>query len=294
MRISERQIYDSGSQRLARGRELLADKTAQAASGLRVQTAASDPAAAALLHRNEATAGRASSIARATRAADDDLVAVDGALESAANVLEETLGLAVQMANGTFNAGDRGNAAVHAEQNLKAFVAALNIEQDGRFLLGGTRQDQPPFADDGSYSGDDGARRLEVAPGLFEEVSVRADVGIAGQGGGLDLPAAFLALRDALATNNEAGIRSSIDVLRQGVAQLGTLRSDVGSKSSMLQSARSTSLAVYESAQRSSATVGDADIATSATELALAERAFEAATQATARSFRLTLLDTLR
>lgn len=294
MRISERQIYDSGSLRLARQREVLAEKTEQASSGRRVTTAASDPVAAALLERNDATAGRASSIARSTGAADADLLAVDGALGSAASILEDTLSLAVQMANGTFTGVDRAGAALQAEQNLKAFVAALNIEQDGRFLLGGTNQSQPPFRSDGTYGGDDGARKLEVAPGLFEEVSVRADVGVAGQPSGINIPAAFLALRDALATNNEGDIRASIEVFHQSVAQLGNLRSDVGSKSVMLQSARSTSLAVYDAAQRSSAEAGDADIATTATELSLAERAFEAAAQATAHSFRQTLLNTLR
>lgn len=294
MRVSERQIYDTGNARLAQLRTRFAEKAAQASSGLRVPTAATDPASAALLARLQATHTRADSIAKNTRSAGDDLAAVDGALSEAANVLENALALAVQMSNDSFNAADRQQAAGAADAQLKSFIGALNIEQDGRFLLGGTAQDAPPFATDGSYVGDDGAHSLEVAPGVFEDVTVRADLMIKGGATGMDIPSALAALRDALTANDRDAVRASIDDLRLSVTQLSSLRADVGAKGNLLLSAESTAISVRISSEQSTADVGDIDIAASASELALAERAFEAATQATAKTFRLTLLDTLR
>lgn len=294
MRVSERQIFDSGSARLARARAEHADKTQQAATGLRVPTAASDPAAAATLQRQQAARVRADSIAKSTQSAGDDLNAVDGALNEAANVLEQAVSLAVQMSNDTFSAADRRGAATAARAQLASFVAALNVEQDGRFLLGGSKQSAPPFAPDGSYVGDDVVRRAEVAPGEFEDVSVRADVGIKGAGGGVDIPATLQALTDALAANDTSAIRGTIDALHGSIAQLSTLRSDVGAKGTLLLSATSAALSVRDATDAAKADTGDVDITAAASELALAERAFEAATTATARSFKLTLLDSLR
>lgn len=294
MRVSERQIFDSGSARLGRGRSEVAQKTEQAATGMRVPTAASDPAAAATLLRQQASRVRADSIAKTTQSATDDLNAVDGALNEAANVLQGALSLAVQMSNDTFSAADRRGAASSARAQLASFVAALNVEQDGRFLLGGSRQSAPPFAADGSYVGDDVVRRAEVAPGEFEEVSVRADVGIKGVAGGVDIPAALQALGDALDANDTAAIRGSIDALNTSIGQLSTLRSEVGAKGNLLLSATSAAQTVRDASDAAKEATGDIDVTAAASELALAERAFEAATTATARSFRLTLLDALR
>lgn len=294
MRVSERQIFDSGGARLGALRARFAEKAAQASSGQRVPTAATDPSTAALLARNEASRVRAESIARTTRSANDDLSAVDGALNEAGSVLEQALALAVQMANDSFSGADRQAAAVAADAHLGAFVSALNVEQDGRFLLGGTRQDAPPFQSDGSYVGDDGVRSVEAAPGVFEDVSVRADLGIKGGAGGVDIPGALAGLRDALAANDRDAVRASIDTLRGGVVQLSALRSDVGSKGTLLLNAENTATSVRLATDQSSASAGDVDIAAAATELALAERSFEAATAATAKSFQLTIIDRLR
>lgn len=294
MRVSERQIFDSGSARLARARAEHADKTQQAATGLRVPTAATDPAAAATLQRQQATRVRAESIARSTQSAGDDLNAVDGALNEAANVLEQALSLAVQMSNDSFTAADRRGAASSAKAQLASLVSALNVEQDGRFLLAGSRQSSPPFGADGSYNGDDVVRRAEVAPGEFEDVSVDPSKGIKGAGGGVDIPATLQALTDALTANDTTAIRATIDGLHASIGQLSALRSDVGAKGTLLLSATSAALTVRDASDAAKATTGDVDITAAASELALAERAFEAATTATARSFKLTLLDSLR
>jgi flagellar hook-associated protein 3 FlgL len=294
MRVSERHIFDSATRRLEYSRERLTVATSQASSGQRVARAKDDPAAAALLVRHEAVRARAASIEKSAGTALDDLDAVDAALGEAGGALEEALALAIQMSNDTFNAGDRAAAAPAADELLKAFVSALNVESDGRFLLSGTRDDQPAFSETGVYQGDDGVRRIEVAPGVNETVSVRADIAIAGTNGGVDIPATLTTLRDALVANDAAGIRSSIGALHESVRQLSTLRSDVGARGLTLQSAVAIADGVQASAQRGAATAGDIDITEAATEMAFAQRAFEAAVQASARSFEPTLLNALR
>jgi flagellar hook-associated protein 3 FlgL len=293
MRVSERAIYDTGSARLAARRSDLATATQQASSGVRVARAADDPRAAALMVRHEGVRSRADAIVDTTGSALDDLDFVDGALGQASAVLEQAVQLAVQMSNDTYGQSDRAAASTTADQLLKAFVGAVNVQSDGRYLLAGTRDDAPPFSETGVYSGDDGVRQVELAPGIVEQVSIRADTGIAGGGGGTNIPAAFAALRDALSANDTAAIRASIEGLNASVVQLSTVRSDVGSRALTVMGARSAAIGVRDQSVLASAHESEIDITEAATSLAMAERAFEAATTATARSFKLTLLNEL-
>lgn len=293
MRVSERAIYDAGRDRLGARRSDLATATQQASSGVRVARAIDDPRAAALMVRHEGVRSRADAIADSTSTALDDLNFVDGALGEASAVLEQAVQLAVQMSNDTYTASDRAGAATTADQLLKSFVGALNVQSDGRYLLGGTRDNAPPFSETGVYSGDDGVRQVELAPGIVEQVSIRADTGIAGAAGGTDIPAAFAALRDALTANDTNAIRASIEGLNSSVVQLSTVRGDVGARALTVQTARSAAIGVREYSTLASARESEVDITEAATTLAMAERAFEAATTATARSFKLTLLNEL-
>lgn len=292
MRVSERAIYDSGKARLEQRRSDLAVATDQAASGVRVSRAKDDPRAAALMVRHEGVRARADSIQTSAGTALDDLDAVDSALGEAGALLEEATSLAVQLANGTYSANDRANGATTADGLLKAFVSALNVQSDGRFLLAGTRDNAPAFAADGTYQGDTGARTMELAPGVVEQVSVRGD-GITGANGGTDIPGAIAALRDALAANDTDAIRASITGLNSSITQLSSVRSEVGTRALTVQGARSVAIGVRDNAVVASSHESDIDITEAATSLAMAERAFDAATTATARSFKPTLLDTL-
>ncbi len=293
MRVSERSIYDGGKARLENRRADLAVATEQASSGVRVARASDDPRAAALLVRHEGVRARADAITEATATAIDDLSAVDSALGEAGNILEEITSLAIQMGNGIYGETERKNAATTTDQLLKAFVGALNVESDGRYLLAGTNERAPAFNSNGTYAGDDGVRRMELAPGVVEQVSVRGDVGIGGVGGGVDIPGAMIALRDALALNDADAVRASLDGLNKSIAQLSSFRTEVGTRLQATQGARSIARSVVDSTDLASARTRDIDIAAAATNLAFAERAFEAATMATARSFKPTLLNEL-
>lgn len=293
MRVSEKSIYDGGKARLEQRRSELAVATEQAATGVRVARAKDDPRAAALLVRHEGVRARADAIADSTATALDDLAAVDGALGDAGNILNEATTVAIQMNNGIYGATERQNAATQVDQLLKAFVGAVNVESDGRYLLAGTREGTVPFAADGTYNGDDGVRRMELAPGITEQVSVRGDVGISGVGGGVDIPGAFIALRTALENNDTDAIKASIDGLNKSVAQLSSFRAEVGTRMQAAQGAQSVALGVRDASVNAATREREVDITEAATNLAFAERAFEAATTATARSFKPTLLDKL-
>lgn len=160
-------------------------------------------------------------------------------------------------------------------------------------MLGGNLDGAPPFDAAGNYAGDGAVRRVEIAPGVLEASSVRADVAVKGAGGGVDVLATLSALATALAADDVAGVRAALDPLTQGTAQLARARTEAGDGMATLDAAVSASRSGRDEAVAASARLTDADPVQAATDLALAERALEATLTATARGFQLSLLEKL-
>jgi flagellar hook-associated protein 3 FlgL len=173
-------------------------------------------------------------------------------------------------------------------------VAALNTKQGDRYLFGGDLDDQPPFDGTGGYHGDAGVRRIELAPGMSQQVSVRADVAIKGAGGGTDVLATLQSLQTALQNNDTAGIKTTLDALDKSVSQVAEARSSAGLSMNALDAAVSAGTLARDGETRQISNLQDADVVDSATKLALAQRALEASLSASAQSFKLTLLDYLK
>ena len=66
-------------------------------------------------------------------------------------------------------------------------VQLMNTQVAGRYIFGGTKDSAPPFDASGNYVGDGNVRQIEIAPGLLQASSIRADVALKGTGGGIDV-----------------------------------------------------------------------------------------------------------
>lgn len=293
MRVTERAIFDGGKVAAAEARERHAAAVDKASTGLAMEHPW-DSADAARVAREKIAVAQAGAIATVAERSSDELNAVDGALASVVETLTSAAELAVQMANGTYNAEDRLRAAAQARAQWSNALAALNVEIAGRYLLGGTQDLAPPFdATTGAYQGDAGVRTIEAGPGMPIDVSVRADVVIAGANGGVDVLGALERFAEALEANDVDAIRTSLGELQAGVGQVALGRSQVGSMQLAAEAAALTSREVEVAATERKAALTDADFVDAATELALAERALDATLSVTAKSFKLSLLDRL-
>jgi flagellar hook-associated protein 3 FlgL len=137
-------------------------------------------------------------------------------------------------------------------------------------------------------------RQVELAPGVLERVSVRADVIVKGAGGGVDVLQTMRDLAAALAANDVPAIRNAFGALDAGLSQISKGMAEVSASVSMLDAADEVNLLARDQVQTQIARLADADIMESAGKLALANHALEAALTASAKSFDLSLLDRLR
>ncbi len=294
MRVTDRMLFDRANRDGGAARTRLEAAIGRASTGLKLTHPGDDPAGAGLVTQHLATAARAEAIMGAAQMAGDELLAVDTALNDVTNALSRARELAVQYANAGYTPEQRTAAAVEARSLREQILAALNTKSGNRYLLGGTLDGQPPFDAGGNYLGDANVRQLEIAPGILQDASVRADVAMKGVGGGVDVLTVLSTLETALQANDQAGVRAAIDPLATGTDQVARARTQAGNAMNAFDVAATVNRTARDDATLRSAHLTDADVVEANSQLALAQRALEASLTATATGFRLTLLNYLK
>jgi flagellar hook-associated protein 3 FlgL len=289
MRVTDRMIFDNANRWTTDASSRLEQATEVASTGVRVGRAADDPGAAGLLGTRQQTQARADAIAQETGRAADELGLVDGALQTVSTTLGRARQLAVQFANATYNADQRASGATEVDGLINQVLSALNTKVGNRYVFAGSKDDTQPFDAAGAYSGDGLVRQVEVAPGVLQDSSVRADVAIKGAGGGVDVLATLQALSAALASNDVAGVQGTLDALDRSTAQVSSARASAGTAMNALDAGTAVAKAASTAEKTAVSHLQDADMADAGTQLALAQRALESAVQASSQSFLLSL-----
>lgn len=290
MRVTDRMIYDNATRFSGAARDRMSEASDVASSGIRVSHPGDDPVAAGQIITQVQAKARADAIAQSVSRASDEVNSADQALASLGDTLSRARQLAMQLANGSYTAADRAGAAGEVTSLLSQAVSTLNARVGNRYVFSGTKDDVPPFDPAGNYQGDTQARQVEIAPGLRQDVSVRADVAFKGVNGGVDVLQTLQDLATALAANDVAGVQATLPGFDTGTAQLGAVRSQLGAMGSGLEAAGSVARFASLAAVTATSHLEDADSIEAASKLALAQRALESSLTAAAQSFKLSLL----
>lgn len=293
MRISDTYMFDLANSRLMRSRTESTLAGDRVSSGKRVEAPWDDSAAAGLITRFAQDRTRQDAMMTAADRASEELGVVDGAFDQVLTSLTRASELAVQLSNDTYSAADRLNAAAEVQQLFQSVLGQINMRYGDRYVFGGMRDDAPPFDPTGAYVGDANTRRVEIAPGILQDASVRSDVAFKGAGGGIDVLTAISSFATALSTNDATGIRTAIRALADGTQQVTASRSRAGAMMNVFDLASSTARINRDSATAGRSKLEDIDIIEASTRFAAAEQALQASMSASAKSFKLTLLDVL-
>ena len=293
MRVTDKMMYDTAALNAARSRDKAQEAMEQVSTGMRVVHPGDDPAVAAAIVRGRQTVDRMTAIGTGAARAGDEVDAADSALQSLATVLSRARELTVQMSNDTYSASDRAAAAAEVDGLLHQSVTLMNRDVNGRYIFGGDQDQAPPFDATGNYTGDTAVRQVEVAPGVLEDASVRADVTVKGVGGGVDLFATLQSLSTALNTNNGNAIRGALTDIDKATTQITTTLSKVGAMGDAFATAQTLATSTRDATIKSVASQAEADTFEATSTLALANSALNATLTAAAQSFRLSLVDKL-
>ena len=293
MRVTEAMIYQQTIDRANAALSRVGKAQGEISSGLRVQAPGDDPQAAGLLVRHKFDEAQTTAIQNGAQSAADELNAADSALGSVSTVLARAQVLATQFGNDTYTATDRATAANEVDGLYKQVLASLNTRFGDRYIFGGYVDHQAPFADDGTYQGDTGVRQVEVAPGVYEDASIRADVTVKGVGGGVDILQALTDLSAALRSNDADAIRASITSMQTGNNQVSAAQSQAGTSVNIFTSTVNTCAAQITDEKKVIGELGDADVMDASTRLSLAQYALNATLTAASQTLNFSLVNLL-
>lgn len=293
MRVTDRMMYNIANSNIAASRDRARVAMEEASSGQRVTRPGDDPASAGLIIKGRQVLERLDAIATTATRTNDELSVADAAMQSLGNVIARARELTVQMGNDNYSATDRANAATEVDQLFRQVIMVMNTDVNGRYLFAGTNDATPPFDSAGNYLGDANVRQVEVAPGLLENATVRADVAVKGVGGGVDLFAILGSLRTALTANDGNAIRGALPQLDTATRQVTGALTDVGAMMNGFDVAKSVADASRVDAIKGLAREQEVDTFESATKLALANHALEVSLTAAANGFKMSLLNKL-
>ena len=258
MRVTERMIFDSAQSQIAAARDQMQKMQQQVASGERVVAPGDDPGAAGLMVSYQIAIQRHDAIDQTASRASDETQVADGALQNVSTLLQQAKDLAVQLGNDTYSASERAAGAQEITSISNQIVAQMNTQVAGRYIFGGNVDRTAPFDPSGNYAGDTAVRQVEVAPGVLQDSSIRADQALKGVGGGVDAFASLSTLATALASNDAATIRSSVGDLTTADDQVAQALTQAGGIMDALQSAQTIGGLAKDTTQKLLSGVADA------------------------------------
>jgi flagellar hook-associated protein 3 FlgL len=169
MRISTQTLYDNGTGGMLRQQADLVHTQQQMASGRRLLTAADDPAAASSALRVSQSLARNQQLQANQQTAGSSLAVAESTLGSVGDVLQSAQQRLLQAQNGTLQPTERNLIANDIDGMLGQLVGLANTRDGGgAYLFAGYSENTVPFVSGTAgvtYQGDDGSRKLEVAPG---------------------------------------------------------------------------------------------------------------------------------
>lgn len=293
MRVSDAQIYALANANTGSARERMVSASDKLSTGFRVRHPGDDPTAIARALHQDRAVERLQSIQENIGHATSEVNIADAAIGTVADIITRARELTVQLANDTYNAEDRAGAALEIAALTDSMTAALNQPFGDKFIFGGHETLTPPFDAAGNYAGDTGVREIEIAPGVTQAISTRADVAIKGAGGGVDVYQVLADLQAALNANDANLIRGQLSNLDTSLTQVSTARTELGNAGNVLLTAEQAHVRAIDDASAETARLIEQDFIEGGTALAQAQSALEAVLAASAKSFDLSLLDRL-
>ena len=236
MRITEHRMMRMISGSLSRARTDISKASQELSSGVRVSRPSDDLAAWSEGTRAQARKQLSEAHRSAFSLSRELLTETERQLETMGDQVQTGLALALQYANGSYNATDRAQGAEDIRILRDRFLAAINGKgHNGEYLFGGSDRTQAPFEANGVYSSDDIARDLPLEGDRLNAVTITGYRFTSA--GGFDIYGALDQLATALDANDQAGIMSAVDDIRRSTELVASTRAEVGIRMTALDDA---------------------------------------------------------
>lgn len=269
--------------------------TLELSSGSRINKPSDDPAGAAQLVQISDQNSQLDSFQRSISGINGQFSTADATLSSVVTALQRAISLGVEGANGTLSDTDRADVATELGGIRDQLLSLANTSYQGQFIFSGTAETQPFVLDAASpsgvtYAGNTGVNRVTIGTGYHLQVNQPGSLIFGGAGGDV-----FQSIQDLItALNSNSGIGAAVTEVSGAYNNVNAQRVFYGSALNQTQnqqtylSSQSVSLAQQQN------TIGSADLATVAGQLANDQIATNATLAAIGKMPQATLFDYLK
>ena len=294
-RVTQSMMSHSALAGMQAGLRRVSDAQEQLSTGRVINRPSDDPIGAASAMRLRASSAEQAQFARNAEDGIGWLNQIDGTLAASTDQVRRARDLALQGANsGSVGQPAREALAVEVDQIRQGLVNEANTSYLGRPVFGGVTAGKLAYADDKTWAwqGTAGQVSRRVAVGVDIAVDVN---GPAAFGTGSDSVFAHLdALATALRSGDTAGIGQAIGTLAGDEDRIGSVRSDVGTRTNRIELAKSQADDAGLTLSSAISEVENTDLAKATVELQLQQVAYQAALAATAKVLQPSLQEFLR
>ncbi|MGI6657733.1 MAG: flagellin [Desulfobulbus sp.] len=252
----------------------------------------------------------------------DTMQATDGHLAHIESIMQRAKEIVTNTVNGTLNNADRAVLADEIVQLRTELLDAANGMIDGKHLFSGYQEATRPFAENPAYDpalydpgdsttwpylyqGDANGTLLEIGTGELLQVNLTGNDLFFGtatwdpanpnsiEPGRYDLFAELMQAEEAIRSNDQGQLQTSLSDLEGAAEQNRRLRSRLGNRASRVESMISYQDTVRTDLKQILSRYQDADALESFTEITKQETAFQAALSITAKVSGMSILDFL-
>jgi flagellar hook-associated protein 3 FlgL len=219
------------------------------------------------------------------------LSASDSALSSANSLLQSAKQIAVQGANGIANTQDLQALGSQVDGIIQQLTVLANSDLHGKYLFGGTQTQTAPYVAPAAGTGDPTPTYAGNTGTVTATLGSNTSLGLSSPGSAVfgDAFTALQSLRTDLNSGDQTAISADIDKVTAGMTTLTAQQSIIGTRTdevNTIQTNLTRSATDYKSAISN---VEDVDLATVYVQFQSAQNVYQAALEATSKSFQLSL-----
>jgi flagellar hook-associated protein 3 FlgL len=224
--------------------------------------------------------------------AGGQLSMTDSVMSSVATIISRARELAVQGSTGTQTPESRAAMAAEVATLRDETIRLAQTKFNNRYIFSGFKTDTASFDASFNYLGDSGAINVLVDRDSTVAVNVTGDQAFSS--GGETYFKTLDDLYNALQSNNQTAIQSSITLLDNATNQVANVRADVGARMNYLDTLKSAQEDRSTTFKTLLSNTEDTDITEAVSELAKIQVSLEALRTAGAKMLSQSLLDFLQ
>lgn len=297
MRVTEGTMANTTLTSLQRIQGRLQHLQEQVSSQTRVTNPGDDPLTAQQILDLNGELNDSDQYTRNITTGNSYLSIMDGTLSTMGDSLIRAKEIALEAANGTLNASQRQAAMQEVLQIKSQLITMGNTKTNGKFVFAGLKNDVAPFDPvTGAYTnpGDDTLISINIDKSNQVAVNYPGEKLLNGAGGGTDVMGTLDSLINALNTNNQAGVQSTLDDLDKSAEQILTARTEIGARMSRFDAVNNFLENTKVYLQKAMSGKQDIDFTKAISDLTQQQTSYQAALASTAKISQMSLLDYLK